>query len=201
MSPHNEVAAPARWRQSLSGTVLVAALVAMFSISGVAAASNGASSTTLKVGSTGAAVKQLQRKLHVSATGYYGSQTAGAVKRYQRTHHLSADGVAGPATLRALGVRVRAASYSSGGASYQPGSGSSTRVPAALQRIARCESGGNPRAISRDGRYRGKYQFDRSTWARWGGTGDAAASSEAAQDRVAIKLYRARGTSPWPSCG
>ena len=70
-----------------------------------------------------------------------------------------------------------------------------------LVRIAQCESGGNPRAVSRDGRYRGKYQFLRSTWKAWGGrTRDPARASEAHQDRVALKLYRARGTAPWPSC-
>jgi hypothetical protein len=69
-----------------------------------------------------------------------------------------------------------------------------------LQRIAECESGGNPRAVSADGRYRGKYQFDRATWRRWGGRGDPAAAPEWLQDQVALRLYRARGTSPWPNC-
>ena len=75
-------------------------------------------------------------------------------------------------------------------------------LPRALVRIAECESGGDPEAVSPDGRYRGKYQFMRSTWKRWGGrTRDPIDASEAHQDRVALKLYRAEGSSPWPSCG
>jgi hypothetical protein len=110
----------------------------------------------------------------------------------------AAAGVAGPATLRALGIRVTSASYSTGGTT--PTSGSSTQIPAVLQKIAKCESGGNPRAISSSGRYRGKYQFDKATWERWGGTGDPAKAPESVQDRIALKLYKARGTAPWPNC-
>lgn len=70
-----------------------------------------------------------------------------------------------------------------------------------LQRIAACESGGNPRAISPTGTYRGKYQFDYGTWASVGGHGDPAAASEAEQDMRAGMLYAQRGASPWPICG
>lgn len=75
------------------------------------------------------------------------------------------------------------------------------QLQARLERIARCESGGNPRAISPDGRYRGKYQFTRSTWRSVGGKGDPAAASEAEQDRRAAILYRRTGPSSWPVCG
>jgi Transglycosylase-like domain len=70
-----------------------------------------------------------------------------------------------------------------------------------LQAIAACESGGNPRAIGGGGLYRGKYQFDRSTWASVGGSGDPAAAPEAEQDRRAAMLLARAGTSPWPVCG
>jgi len=72
---------------------------------------------------------------------------------------------------------------------------------AVLGRIAQCESGGNPRAVSSSGQYRGKYQFDTGTWASVGGSGDPAAASEAEQDRRAAMLYIERGPSPWPICG
>ncbi len=72
---------------------------------------------------------------------------------------------------------------------------------ATLARIAQCESGGNPRAVSSSGLYRGKYQFDLSTWASVGGSGDPAAASEAEQDRRAAMLYIQRGPAPWPICG
>jgi hypothetical protein len=70
-----------------------------------------------------------------------------------------------------------------------------------LERIAACESGGNPRAISSGGTYRGKYQFDRSTWASVGGRGDPINATEREQDYRAGILYRARGSQPWPVCG
>jgi peptidoglycan hydrolase-like protein with peptidoglycan-binding domain len=225
MSPDNDLSARSRFRASLQRsqerrvaamrrrrrrfrgrTLAIAAVTSMTAISGVAIAAETGTTTsqtsqgpaTLTVGSSGTAVKKLQRKLHVQATGYYGPQTKRAVKRFQRARGLAADGVAGPATLRALGIRVTSASYSNGGTA--PGSTSSTQVPAVLQRIAQCESGGNPRAISSSGQYRGKYQFDQATWERWGGSGDPAQAPESAQDRVALKLYNARGTAPWPNC-
>ena len=72
---------------------------------------------------------------------------------------------------------------------------------ATLARIARCESGGNPTAISSSGQYRGKYQFSRPTWRALGGKGDPAKAPEAVQDAMAAKLLAQRGTSPWPVCG
>ena len=74
-------------------------------------------------------------------------------------------------------------------------------VPAVLQSIAACESGGNPRAVGGGGAFRGKYQFDYGTWARVGGSGDPAAAPEVEQDRRAALLYARAGASPWPVCG
>jgi hypothetical protein len=125
------------------------------------------------------------------------------VRRFQRRHDLTVDGVIGPETLAELGISTETADDDpapepapASGASAPSGSASAT-----LERIAQCESGGNPRAISADGQYRGKYQFDRATWERLGGTGDPAEATEAEQDRLAAKLLAERGTSPWPSCG
>jgi Transglycosylase-like domain len=87
----------------------------------------------------------------------------------------------------------------SGGA--EPRKKKRVKLPKILKKIAQCESGGNPRAISPDGRYRGKYQFSRSTWRAMGGKGDPAKASEYKQDKLALKLYRAEGTRPWPYCG
>jgi len=70
-----------------------------------------------------------------------------------------------------------------------------------LRRIAECESHGDPHAVSPDGRYRGKYQFDRGTWAAVGGHGDPAHASGAQQDRLARRLIERRGRQPWPVCG
>jgi hypothetical protein len=74
------------------------------------------------------------------------------------------------------------------------------RLPRILRLIAICESGGDPTAISPSGRYRGKFQFSRETWRRYGGRGDPAAAREETQDRIALRLYRAEGTRPWPNC-
>ncbi len=74
-------------------------------------------------------------------------------------------------------------------------------VSAHLRAIALCESGGNPRAISAGGTYRGKYQFSFATWASVGGRGDPAQASEAEQDRRAAMLYARDGPGQWPVCG
>jgi hypothetical protein len=72
---------------------------------------------------------------------------------------------------------------------------------ATLESIASCESGGDPTAISSDGSYRGKYQFDFGTWESVGGSGDPAAAPEREQDYRAALLYAQAGSSPWPVCG
>lgn len=66
------------------------------------------SSDTLKSGSEGAAVKQLQTKLKElgyytgSVDGKYGAGTVSAVKAFQAANNLTADGVAGKATQEAV---------------------------------------------------------------------------------------------------
>ena len=140
-------------------------------------------------------VRALQKKLGVSADGVYGPKTRTAVKRFQRSHGLAVDGVAGPQTVAALGLT------SGDDATASDQTASTSADQGTLDRIAQCESGGDPTAVSADGTYRGKYQFDRGTWQRMGGTGDPADAPEAEQDRVAAKLFAARGTAPWPNCG
>ena len=70
-----------------------------------------------------------------------------------------------------------------------------------LDAIGACESGGDPTAVSSDGTYRGKYQFDYGTWESVGGSGDPAEAPEAEQDYRAALLYSQSGSSPWPVCG
>ena len=131
----------------------------------------------------------LQRALGIPADGVYGPQTRRAVRAFQRAHGLVVDGIAGPQTL----ARARPERRRRRGSRSQ-------RAGSLLQRIAQCESGGNPGAVSADGRYRGKYQFSRATWRAMGGSGDPAAAPESVQDAMAAKLLAARGTSPWPNC-
>jgi len=72
---------------------------------------------------------------------------------------------------------------------------------ATLDAIGACESGSDPTAVSSDGTYRGKYQFDYGTWESVGGSGDPAAAPEQEQDYRAALLYAQSGSSPWPICG
>jgi resuscitation-promoting factor RpfB len=74
------------------------------------------------------------------------------------------------------------------------------KLPKVMKKIAICESGDNPRAVSPSGQYRGKWQFAMETWREWGGKGDPAKASEYRQDTIAMRLYRAEGTRPWPEC-
>lgn len=57
---------------------------------------------TLRVGSQGDAVKQMQRKLGIAADGVFGHGTAGAVKEWQSSNGLVADGIMGPKSLAKL---------------------------------------------------------------------------------------------------
>ena len=160
----------------------------------------------LRKGDRGPAVAAVQRKLRLTADGVFGPMTHRSVKRFQRRKKLEADGIVGPVTRRALDLKPFAHSaviHPRRKNKRRSKSGEGLRnLPAVLVRIAECESGGDPEAVSPSGRYRGKYQFMRSTWKEWGGRGDdPAKAGEAHQDRVALRLYRARGTAPWPNCG
>jgi peptidoglycan hydrolase-like protein with peptidoglycan-binding domain len=138
-------------------------------------------------------VVKVQRALGIPADGIYGRQTRRAVRRFQRRHRLHVDGIAGPQTLAALGITT---AHSRSLDDTAP----STDPQAELAKIAQCESGGDPTAVSPDGTYRGKYQFTRATWEMLGGTGDPAQAPEALQDQLATKLLAERGTAPWPNC-
>ena len=132
---------------------------------------------------------RVQRALGVPADGVFGPQTRRAVKRFQRANGLAVDGIVGPQTLAALGLaRAEGAAASVGASRRSSGS-------------PQCESGGDPTAVSADGRYRGKYQFSRATWRAMGGTGDPAKAPEAEQDRRAAALLAASAAPrPGPIC-
>jgi len=190
----------------------VAAVTMMFAAAGAGAQDSppgtGGTGSSSSSATGGVSVSAIQRALGLPADGVFGRKTKAAVRRFQRRHGLDVDGVVGPATLAALGLSADTAaddeSATDAGDDTTAAPVSSTGTGdagAALEKIAQCESGGNPAAVSADGQYRGKYQFDRATWERLGGSGDPAAAPEAEQDRVAAKLYAARGAAPWPVCG
>ena len=192
---------------SIVATAIVSAGVsAPLAIADDPAATAGAAAAEviLRKGDRGRAVAAVQRKLRLMADGVFGPQTHRGVKRFQRRKGLVADGIVGPLTRRGLGLKP----FSQSSVVHprkkrkRRSGGGSANLPAVIERIAQCESGGDPEAVSPSGRYRGKYQFLRSTWKEWGGRGsDPAEAPEAHQDRVALRLYRARGTTPWPTCG
>ncbi len=215
-APVPDLAAPARWRDSLGrsqerrsrlrlrrrrrlvfrsrgAAALAVALTLVGSTAALGASgSRSAQSGGAAVGSSSATVADAQRSLGVEADGVVGPATRRAIRAFQRDKGLSVTGNLDSATLRALDGKPSK--------SAPEESSSSTRLPAALVKIAQCESGGNPRAIGGGGKYRGKYQFSRGTWRSIGGSGDPAGASEAEQDRLALKLYRAQGTAPWAGC-
>jgi hypothetical protein len=71
------------------------------------------------------------------------------------------------------------------------------------KQTAECESGGDPRAIGGGGRYRGAFQFMRSTWksAPKSPGGDPIRFSYRTQAVVAVALKRRDGAGHWPVCG
>ena len=181
-----------------------AVIVALAVLAGCAAASSavaydsgGATAPvtgqiTLRRGDRGPAVRRVQRRLRIAVTGRFGASTARAVEHFQESRSLTVDGQVDPPTRRAMGLAPFERSEV-----YRP----RPRVPRILRYVARCESHGNPRAISSSGRYRGKYQFSYRTWRLIGGVGDPASAAERVQDRLAARLYRRRGLRPWPRCG
>lgn len=66
--------------------------------------------------------------------------------------------------------------------------------------LAKCESGGNPRAVNPAGYY-GLYQFSLSTWRAMGGSGNPIDNSAAEQTYRAKILYKRAGAGQWPHCG
>src|SRR3954468_22052927 len=155
-----------RRRRIRARTLAIAGAVLMTTASGAALAATGGTPVghSAQASVSGVPVSAVQRALGVRVTGVYDARTRRAVRAFQRRHGLQVDGVVGRRTLAALGLR------SSGRDTSQDPAG--TDVSSKLEQIAQCESGGNPRAVSADGQYRGKYQFDGSTWASLGGSGD-----------------------------
>ncbi len=185
-----------RRRRLVRGRGAIFAATGLLAIaSGGAIAQQSASVTGGTPATMDSVIADVQRALGVPADGVAGPVTRAAIRRFQRAHGLKADGILGPRTLRALGISV-----GSTGMARAAAVGVDIATWSTLQRIARCESGGNPRAVSATGIYRGKYQFSRTTWRELGGKGDPARAPESVQDRLAAKLLLLAGLSAWPNC-
>jgi hypothetical protein len=130
-----------------------------------------------------ARVAALQQALGVTADGWYGNAT-------QRAHRAALEFVGLPTDTVPAPV-------------LPPGPD-----PSQWAALRDCESNGDYAITSRTGKYRGAYQFDRSTWNSVAERHaphlvgvDPAAASPADQDSMALALYSERGARPWPHCG
>lgn len=177
--------------------LLTVLLVVLATAAGVALTSSPAEARSsyivLVKGDHGSKVVTVQRYLHVRPTsGYFGPITKRAVVRWQAAHHRRQTGMVGKMLWHAAG----------GTSSRSPVPSRSGDRVAGLNwgALARCESGGNPRAYNPAGYY-GLYQFTRSTWRSVGGSGSPARASSREQTARAQTLFRRSGSSPWPVCG
>jgi len=128
---------------------------------------------------------------------------ASASQVVSATPHTAGAGAAGSGTDVSTAGSAPSGGTSTGSSSGSgSGSGSvSGGLTAILMKIAQCESGGNPHAISPSGQYRGMFQFTFATWAGVGGHGDPAQASAAEQIQRAAILYERSGPGQWPVCG
>jgi hypothetical protein len=128
-------------------------------------------------------------------------------------------GLVAACALTVLGVFAAPAPAGSGGISPVAGSSSGSTSGAGryeriwwsfgaaerrwANRTSACESGRNPRAIGGGGRYRGAFQFMRSTWRASPKSpgGDPIAYPYRTQAVVAVLLKRRDGAGHWPVCG
>ncbi len=156
-----------------------------------------APATLLHQGSAGAAVKRVQRALHVRPTGHFTWRTRHAVVRFQHKDRLLVDGIVGPQTwdklfgitpppAAAVATTIAGAPTSSSAGGYAIPSG-----------IVQCESGGNYSAVNPSTGAGGAYQILPSTWQAYGGQGLPQDASPAQQGRIASEIYASRGPSAW----
>jgi cell wall-associated NlpC family hydrolase len=106
--------------------VRVAATLAVTALAAPGVA--GASSLDLSLGSSGAAVRQLQAKLGISVDGEFGPQTDAAVRAFQRSHGVPVTGLVGPLTRAALGASTAAPTTQNGNTSVSTVDASEVRA-------------------------------------------------------------------------
>jgi peptidoglycan hydrolase-like protein with peptidoglycan-binding domain len=194
--PQTDVLLLPHVRRLAALVLTVAALLAITTTASAADGTTGGTTAESQAAKTKkVTTKQIQKALGIKADGVMGPKTRRAIKRFQKANGLKADGVAGPATLAALGL---AGTTKNGALDSAPKT--DAEVAAVMAKIAECESGGDPTAVSPSGQYRGKYQFSQETWESLGGTGDPAEADEGVQDMYAAGLYQQRGLAPWPAC-
>ena len=145
----------------------------------------------------------LARAAAVLSDSYTLGERGPRVAALQYLLGVSTDGWYGPVTLRAhLAALVDA------GLLPESGIVAAGPSPSEWAALRECEAGGDYSITNPSGKYRGAYQFDRSTWNSVAGRHDPtlvgvdpAAAAPADQDAMALALYTERGARPWPHCG
>jgi hypothetical protein len=166
-------------------TYFIPALIALVAFPAAALATSGGESAFVRP------IDVLQTRAPTKAGADATSAVFGrSTRRFHRTISITVARLEAAREARARRERRRLYATLPGGVSMST-----------LESIAACESGGDPAAVSSDGTYRGKYQFDYGTWESVGGSGDPAAAPESEQDYRAALLYSESGSSPWPICG
>lgn len=175
---------------------------------------------TLRLGSTGPRVRQVQEKLRasgstVSVDGTFGPKTRAAVKKFQRAKRLLADGIVGPRTWTALSLDtptvgdpppVPGGSYAHPNANVERWHDDAlaagwtdsqwTRLSCIMQR----ESGGIPTAKNPRSSAMGLLQIMWSAHSRWIGGSSSQLYDGPTNLRLGRQLFdRAGGWSPWIS--
>lgn len=192
LSHRNHVRRAAR----IGAGVAAAATSAGLLTAAPAAAVSPAPNADMKLGSHSKQVAEVQRVLHLDASGQFGPKTRRAVRRFQKDKHLLVDGIVGLQTWDALfhitpaptsaSTAAASAGYSAGGGGYSIPSG-----------IVQCESGGNYGAVNPSSGAGGAYQILPSTWQAYGGQGLPENAPRAEQDRIAGEIYARQGGSAW----
>jgi peptidoglycan hydrolase-like protein with peptidoglycan-binding domain len=182
-------------RRGRPGLAVLAASASLLATAGPAAAmtaSQVAQQPLLSQGSSGSAVTQLQRSLHIDPTGHFTAATRSAVEHFQSSHDISVDGIVGPQTRDALDG-IKPPSVAATDTATDAGSGGYT-IPAG---IVQCESGGDYGAVNAQSGAGGAYQILPSTWAAYGGQGLPQDASPAEQGQIAARIYASQGPGAW----
>lgn len=145
----------------------------------------------------------LEAVTRVLTATYAWDERGPRVEELQFLLGIPADGWYSVATLVAHRSAVESAGLPVGLLPVPPGP-----APEQWAALRQCESNGDYTITNPSGKYRGAYQFDRSTWDSVAGRHDPslvgvdpAAASPTDQDAMASALYVERGARPWPHCG
>ncbi len=188
-------------RTARLGTAIAVATSAGVAAAAVpAVAQVQAPSALLRQGSSGVAVKRVQRALHKRPSGHFTAGTRRAVVAFQRKDGLMVDGVVGPQTWDTLfGIPVPSTAVQAPASAAAPAGSASSGGYTIPSSIVQCESGGNYSAVNPSSGAGGAYQILPSTWQAYGGQGLPQDASPAEQGRIASAIYASQGASAW-SC-